>query len=1438
MGQAACQVIANPVVLKLTYRREHCFLDQQQKPNIDLSAIYYTYGCYVTNLSRTATEAMANVHATTVHHGNYFVDHALRHTGEFIKENNNNNSFNGYLHDLRLHLSKLLVISGIEQNPGMTKKTGNSASSKAKHAHVRIVDGNKEFVEWTRRSKATQEKLGQSKKGGKSDMTSERSERKTEKFLKGQDRPAEAEEKRAQRRQFTLSNVLERWMTRKSERNQLHDHRERNVPFTAVALARLSHTAPVGEREDSRNYQILIGKFRAQANACQRIRRRIRQLIHKHRATTPGYLAKLRTQYKATVPIWSEDVESFLRLGTLFVRHDERAQVLAKTYLSHRLYQVDDVITFLGEFGNKLGVPKYDGDGEIADKKSHATNYIIKYAHLWLRPYLMSPNGMIPLFFTPTKKIGGIEQLRNNNGQPIGYLATQYNDGVGEKHSDSYTFGPWFFGSYWSQYFDRKRNWIYNNGELITIQKFSRIDNHNYSLIKRILLIIAGIEPNPGWNADLLNISALFGSPGFDHIADFFSSTIFEIVGDQIHASLYLTHQEDTKAINPARLHEHTKYIRHRIVFKNFKKYDGSGEEVNSVLNRGRGDCLSKYGSIMCSVSVAREIITNNIFTQLTPNNIFRAATDIVGTIDDFINGPTLLSFIEEDDIIVDNIINLTKITTMDLKKIHEILVATTGRQKMGATETKKQVIVQASTVLSALCSEGNGLAASVTTGCGDIVPEITISKRMLLMLASPSILTFLNSKIFGIDPPCGCTMVGQISKWTLRTCGLALAIQRTSYSLPFIGSAVLYLSQCQNQREMESVNNQISKATRNALFASFSYLSLKWMMSLSNRIYENRRNPKRISSASAAHATTSPQLTQSTLMQSLLESEKDTLNTNISEELMLSPTNTKRYWDHTLLLSTNASLKPQTRAAIYLLRKFQSEKEQNFSKQDLDVKKYLQQISVLSNAITEEYSMKSFGFYFITFLEKLLLGECWISCEKCTAARTPADFLALQPQLLKHLCLELCGQAQPTVLSTCCLCRTLSSAPKTLSLQQQSSYANSETSMDASKAMTELLKGARTLISQPAWASTSSSNNTMILLQLLSAELSKIMILPSFSLTQSKQSAISLYSSLNSAMFPQQKQESDSEQKPSHTTTNITTLPSSDPSPTPCSNTHAATATASSPTTLTNSSTEKSNTTAELALPKPSSKSEAETISMNARRTLTSKLDCLLKTFMEQVLNGNCPLNKKLKNGREVYHTPYGWNLDSIPIANTPDTTSLPTPSIAQSLTAVFSVEHNEISNNTKHQLARSLATATLTFTRNHPWAAYFFQALGSVLLASDSSFVGVTTRAILYLSSSRCTIWNVCWAGLGISIFTYSGLTSLIFKNIWSLTSLISYIIGHSVHLVGSEVFTMLNIIIRIFNNISFYYCKLGARQSKAMINNSVNSIAGAVLHLSFAI
>lgn len=944
---------------------------------------------------------------------------------------------------------------------------------------------------------------------------------------------------------------LEAAIMRRSECNRpKRTHFHPVIPFSAEAERKLRHMT----ESDEKKFKILERKFLSQTAAARRVRARLREILRTHRETRAKERRKIKLQIEATVPNFTSDVLGFITRGNLNINNNRKilGEWALRMINNNKIYY-SSVNDFINTHHGKLRLQ--EGDiyvrnkfGTVLGVSKERINYINENAESWFQVYVMSSSILEPLlettnyikkrmnrkdvvFVTGTTQVFKWITMGWGQSSP-GTCEEDDDEGLGMNNS-----GPFFMGSdsksVFVNYYLRDGSWVAHGDSIITIGQFRRSNNAQYSRIRRLLLLLAGIEPNPGPNLSEIG-GGIFLQSGFEHLAEFFGSNLWEANSQGLVLSLnYITDNNNKPQIirNPA---PGTKYIKCSVELSNFEYYFGDGTEFNNKKNNEVSVRSKRSIKAKLTLRAEPEVARGGVAYYL------HSACNMVS---DLFFGENAETIAEEEGIVLDSIVNPTQLTTIEAGEIPRIAASTMSRMSLPVSTTKSSTVLKAVTMIMTKMAPGEGLATFVRAGYGATESSIMRSKRTWLMLASP--FAAISVMILKKNLPLGLIPVAPFLSATSFTLGQMLMTFGTKSSVASTGLALSSLSLL-----TMAENENSSYPTQNELFvitSSLSIVTTTLACSAISKLWTKARNTL---NNWRKPATTRAPLIPELSTQDPLENLNLTLSSSISEESMLTTMLQKCGSDLLFARQTQSSSAYPTLWALCLLRKFRSVKDQLSWNQDSVIERYSQQISLLSKPIIADASPTSDGSYFITFLEMLLQSHCSIWCEKCFAEQTHLCSPHSMQPLIKLLCQELSGRLLPTVLSTCCSCRTLHSEPNSLRLHVVNSPDVSTNLMECLKVTTASLKGLRILMSQDDWASISNSNNTFILVQLLSVELRKIWDLRPSTQIPSRPSQISLSLNRPLQIADVQTLMRDLEQKLSPTTTSTQTAPSSDRSP------------------------------------------------------------------------------------------------------------------------------------------------------------------------------------------------------------------------------------------------------------------------------------------------
>lgn len=993
-----------------------------------------------------------------------------------------------------------------------------------------------------------------------------------------------------------VDDDLEHAIARKAERNRpKRTHFHPVIPFSAEAERKLRHMT----ESDEKKFKILERKYLSQTAAARRIRSRLREILRTHREARAKERRKIKMQIEATVPNFTSDVLGFINRGNLNINNNRKilGEWALKMINNNKIFY-SEISNFINAHHEKLRLQ--EGDiyirnkfGNVLGVSKERINYINENAESWFQVYVMSSSILEPLlettnyikkrmrrqdvvFVTGTTQVFKWITMGWGQSSP-GTCDEDDDEGLGMNNS-----GPFFMGSdsksVFVNYYLRDGSWVAHGDSIITIGQFRRSNNAQYSRIRRMLLLLAGIEPNPG--PDLSGIAGgIFLQAGFEHLAEFFGSNLWEANSQGLVLSLNYINDNNNKPLiirNPA---PGTKYIKCSVELSNFEYYFGDGTEFNNKKNNEASVKSKKSIKAKLTLRAEPEVARGGVAYYLhSACNLFS----------DLIFGEVAETIAEEEGIVLDSIVNPTQLTTIEAGEIPRIAASTMSRMSLPVSTTKSSTVLKAVTMIMTKMAPGEGLATFVRAGYGATESSIMRSKRTWLMLASP--FAAISVMILKKNLPPGLIPIAPYLSATSFTLGQMLMTFGTKSSVASTGLALSSLSLLTMAK-----NENSSLPTQNELFVITSSLSLVTTTLACSAISKLWTKAKSTLNNWRKPATTRAQLIPDPSTQDPLENLSHTLTSSISEESMLTTMLQKCGSDLLFARQTQSSSAYPTLWALCLLRKFRSVKDQLSWNQDSVIERYSQQISLLSKPIIADASPTSDGSFFITFLEMLLQSHCSIWCEKCFAEQTHLCSPHSTQPLIKLLCQELSGRLLPTVLSTCCSCRTLHSEPNSLRLHVVNSPDVSTNLMECLKVTTASLKGLRILTSQDDWVSISNSNNTFILVQLLSVELRKIWDHRPSTQIPSRPSLISLSSNRPLQIADVQTLMRDLEQKLSPTIINTQTAPSSVPSPTPSSAAQKDSTSTSTMSTISSSETSSENVKKQadfgtLALPCPRS--------------------------------------------------------------------------------------------------------------------------------------------------------------------------------------------------------------------------------------------------------
>lgn len=989
---------------------------------------------------------------------------------------------------------------------------------------------------------------------------------------------------------------LEHAINRKFETNRpKYTHFHPSVPFSTEARKKLNHMT----ESDEKKFRILERKFLSQVAAARRVRSRLKEILRTHRETRAKERKNLKMQIATTLPNHTSDVLEFISRGNLNINNNRKilGEWALKMLNTNKIFY-QSVSEFINTHHEKLRLQ--EGDIYVRTKFGNAVGvskerikYINDNSDSWFQVYVMSSSFLEPLLETTNyvKKKMDREQVIFVPGttQVFKWITRSWgqsspgtseeDDDEGLRMNDS---GPYFLGpnskSVFVNYYSRDGSWVAHGDSIVTIGQFKRSNNAQYSRIKRLLLILAGIEPNPGPNLTGIG-GGIFLQPGLEHLAEFFGSNLWEADSQTLTLSLnYITDNNNKPQIirNPA---PGSRFIKCSVELSDFAPYYGDGTEYNNKKNNESS--VKSKKSIKAKLTLRAEPAVARGGLSYYLNSACNALSDLV-------YGEQAEMIAEEEGIVLDSIMLPTQLTTIEYGEIPRIAASTMSRMSLPVSVTKSSTVLKAVTMIMTKMAPGEGLATFVRAGYGATESSIMRSKRTWLMIASPfaaiSVMTLKKNLPHGLIP------VAPIVSATSFTLGQMLLTFGTSYFAASTGlalSSLSLLTMAKNENSLYPTRNELSVIT-SSLSTVMTTLACSVTLKLLTKAkstFNNWRKPAIIPSPLIPDPST----------QDPLESLNHILSSSISEESMLIPMLQKCGSDLLFARQTQASSAYPTLWAICLLRKFLSVKDRLSWNQDSVIGQYSRQISLLSKHTIEDASPTSDGSFFITFLEMLLQSHCSIWCEKCFAEQTHLCSPHSMQPLIKLLCQELSGRLLPTVLSTCCSCRSLHYEPNSLRLHVVNSPDVSTNLMECLKVTMASLKGLRILISHDDWASTSNSNNTFILVQLLSVELRKIWDhLPSTQIL-SRPSQISLSLNRRLQIADVQTLMLDLERKLCRTSTNTQIAQLSDHSPMPLFDAPKDSLLTS--TTSTTSSSEKSSASASpqanfgaLALPLPRS--------------------------------------------------------------------------------------------------------------------------------------------------------------------------------------------------------------------------------------------------------
>lgn len=731
-----------------------------------------------------------------------------------------------------------------------------------------------------------------------------------------------------------------------------------------------------------------------------------------------------------------------------------------------------------------------------------------------------------------------------------------------------------------NRHISSRSNYLVVNNEYKVI---SKVDAKVISMIKKMLLLIHGIEPNPGpLPCHLAPVFSL--TP---HLKTFFDAPHFEFVGSSIICRCVMANGDSGITVTaPPELQDIVRGTTEItvIIFRNFKNYDRDGKELLDVTENKNTKLVKEIAdNTFCSVTSDVSIV-RYYFEQQCPTAVPKSFLEMIQEFfspatapDEHYEGERSVTLYHTDALILDALVPFCKPRSTSYDDTLKLLIGEVRTLTTASSHFQKDVIARVAAILTMRSRSGEVSATHAKTFSGGIMSTTTKSPSILRVILTGSftgLALFYGHRASAALSKClqpTSTMPGQDSIVKLLGAFLILTALKTTTTAS--STACVALSHLLIQSYWTS-----SFPTLRELFEATSKaypLGQLLISALTATTVIAMRDTWPNSQPSANNHLC---YRQNISQQNLFSNLKATTPSKLRELLTHIRSSLKPSWVHTFNSRTNAHSDSPIRAVASLSRTLQFVIDHPCLSSALEHPQLSALISRLSNATTVDDSLKSGFFGSITSLETCATKEYWILCETCFSATTSCGTPISPPQSPKRSCQELFGLLHSTEFSTCCSCHSSLSNHEIPRILQRNSPPISTNSTVYLKEMMASLKVLSMMSSQLRLDCDSNSKDTRILQLLLFVELLKHANLETYSQIPLK--LLEIFSPWNPSTNTtnQHNNEATSAQKHSPSTTNTQIAPSSAHSRTASSNTpQDATSVGSTSVTTNNTSSTKS---------------------------------------------------------------------------------------------------------------------------------------------------------------------------------------------------------------------------------------------------------------------